>query len=100
MNRIIILAIATAVGFARPGPASAIDVPPPGAAGCSGCHPMGPSVATPVTRLVARNAADIVAAMLEFRAGKRPETVMGRIAKGFTDDEIKAIAAWYAAQKD
>jgi len=25
---------------------------------------------------------------------------MDRIAKGFTDDEIRAIAAWYAAQKD
>ena len=24
---------------------------------------------------------------------------MDRIAKGFTDDEIRAIAAWYAAQK-
>ena len=46
-----------------------------------------------------RNAPEIVSAMLEFRAGQRPGTVMGRIAKGFTDDEIKAIAAWYAAQK-
>jgi len=25
--------------------------------------------------------------------------VMDRIAKGFTDAEIQAIAAWYAAQK-
>jgi cytochrome c553 len=25
---------------------------------------------------------------------------MDRIAKGFSDDEIKAIAAWYAKQKD
>jgi len=26
--------------------------------------------------------------------------VMGRIAKGYSDDEVKAIAAWYGAQKD
>jgi cytochrome c553 len=38
--------------------------------------------------------------MQEFRAGQRPATVMDRIAKGFSEDEIKAIAAWYAAQKD
>jgi cytochrome c553 len=25
---------------------------------------------------------------------------MGRIAKGFSDDEIKAIAAWYGAHQD
>ena len=38
--------------------------------------------------------------MQGFRSGQVPATVMNRIAKGFTDDEIKAIAAWYGAQKD
>ena len=56
-------------------------------------------IETPVPRLAGRNAAEIVAAMQEFRRGQRPGTVMDRIAKGFTDDEIRAIAAWYAAQK-
>jgi cytochrome c553 len=79
--------------------ASAIDMPPPGAAACSGCHPAG-RVETPVTRLTGRNPSDIVTAMQEFRSGQRPGTVMDRIAKGFSDDEIKAIAAWYAKQKD
>jgi len=36
--------------------------------------------------------------MLAFRSGERPATVMGRIAKGFSDDEIRAIAAWVARQ--
>jgi cytochrome c553 len=26
--------------------------------------------------------------------------VMDRIAKGFSDDEVKAIADWYGGQKD
>ena len=51
-------------------------------------------------RLIGRNPADIVTAMQAFQSGQRPSTVMDRIAKGFTDDEIKAIAAWYGAQKD
>jgi cytochrome c553 len=41
--------------------------------------------------------AEIVAAMQAFRSGERPSTVMGRIAKGFSDDEIRALAAWLAA---
>jgi len=90
----VVILLATA-GFAF-----AAEPPPPGAAGCSGCHPASQGVDTQVTRLNGRNAPEIVSAMLEFRAGQRPGTVMGRIAKGFTDDEIKAIAAWYAAQKD
>jgi cytochrome c553 len=38
--------------------------------------------------------------MLAFRAGQKPASVMNRIAKGFSDAEIKAIAAWYGAQKN
>ena len=34
-----------------------------------------------------------------FRDGSLPATVMNRIAKGFSEDELRAIAAWLAAQK-
>jgi cytochrome subunit of sulfide dehydrogenase len=78
--------------------AGATALPPPGVAACSGCHAKsGGDPAMP--QLAGRSASEIVAAMDAFRAGKRPATVMDRIAKGFTDDEIAAIAAWYAAQK-
>jgi sulfide dehydrogenase cytochrome subunit len=73
---------------------------PPGAAACLGCHSASRWVATPVPRLNARPAADIVTAMQEFRTGKRPATVMDKIAKGFSESEIIAIAAWYAARKE
>jgi sulfide dehydrogenase cytochrome subunit len=72
---------------------------PPGASSCSGCHAAGAAVQTPVPPLAGRPADDTVAAVQAFRAGARPATVMDRIAKGFSDDEIAAIAAWYAAQK-
>jgi len=97
-NRILrILAAAALAAFSAA--ASAADIPP-GAAACSGCHPARAGVDTPVPRLVGRDAAQMVAAMADFGAGKRPATIMDRVAKGFTDDEIKAIAAWFAAQKD
>jgi sulfide dehydrogenase cytochrome subunit len=73
--------------------------PPPGASSCSGCHAPSAAVETPVPRLVGRPALEIVAAMQAFRDGGRPATVMDRIAKGFTDPETAAIAAWYAGQK-
>jgi len=78
------------------GPADA----PSGAMSCSGCHPAAQKVDTTVPRLVGRNPADIAAAMLAFKSGQLPSTVMDRIAKGFSEDEIKAIAAWYGAQKN
>jgi cytochrome c553 len=70
--------------------------PPAGAAACSGCHAASAGVDTPVPPLVGRNAADTVAQMKAFRAGERDGTIMTRIAKGFTDPEIQAIAVWYA----
>ncbi len=96
--KVICIAAAVTVLFLS-GAGMAADAPP-GAASCSGCHPASRSIATPVPRLNGRDAAQIVTAMQEFRTGRRPATVMDRIAKGFTDGEIEAIAAWYAAQPD
>jgi cytochrome c553 len=73
--------------------------PPAGAAACSGCHPSSARASSPVARLAGRDRAEIVKAMHEFRSGERAATVMDRIAKGFTDPEIEAIAAWFAQQK-
>jgi cytochrome subunit of sulfide dehydrogenase len=72
---------------------------PAGAMSCSGCHPAHANVDTPVPRLAGQDPAAIIAAMQAFRSGRRPATVMDRIAKGFSDDEIKSIAAWFGAQR-
>jgi cytochrome c553 len=81
-------------------PATAIAADaPPGALSCSGCHsPNATETSTP-PRLVGRDPAKMVAALQEFRSGQRPATIMDRVVKGFTPDEIQAIATWYGAQK-
>ncbi len=79
--------------------AAGAAAPPPGAAACTGCHPASDKVASPVPRLAGREPADIVAAFQAFRFGQRYATVMDRIAKGFSDDEVRAIAEWYGAQR-
>jgi cytochrome subunit of sulfide dehydrogenase len=87
------------ISLSSPASAAAAEAPP-GASSCSGCHASSAAVRTPVAGLVGRPAAEIVAALQAFRAGQRPATVMDRIAKGFSESEIAAIAAWYAAQKN
>jgi cytochrome subunit of sulfide dehydrogenase len=92
--------VAAAIGFVSIAAAVVASAEPPaGAAACSGCHPASTRVTSPVPRLAGRDAAAIVKAMQDFRSGTRAGTVMDRIAKGFTDEEIQAIAAWYATQK-
>jgi cytochrome subunit of sulfide dehydrogenase len=81
-----------------PGAAIAADAPP-GASSCSGCHsPSATETSTP-PRLIGRDPAKIVSALQEFRSGQRAATIMDRVVKGFTPEEIQAIAAWYGAQK-
>ena len=93
------LAIAVAMAVAWYQPLLAASEPPPGAASCSGCHATGAASASSVPRLYGRDAGEITTAMNGFRDGSLPATVMNRIAKGFSDDELRAIATWLAAQK-
>jgi cytochrome subunit of sulfide dehydrogenase len=72
--------------------------PPPGATTCSGCHPPSGS-ASSITPINGRDAGELDARMEAFRSAERPSTVMGRLMKGFSPDEIHAIATWIAAQK-
>jgi cytochrome subunit of sulfide dehydrogenase len=94
------ITVAVAVVVASTAPAlAASPEPPAGAASCSGCHAANAAANTPVPRLNGRNAAEIVTQMQAFRTGAQPSTVMDRIAKGYSDPEITAIATWYAQQK-
>jgi cytochrome subunit of sulfide dehydrogenase len=73
---------------------------PAGAMSCSGCHAMAKGIDSAVPRLHGRPAAEIATAMRDFQKGERAPTVMGRIAKGYSDAEIDALAQWFAAQKE
>jgi cytochrome subunit of sulfide dehydrogenase len=92
-------AVAAVYLFACMATAGAASVPPPGAASCTGCHATNTNVETNVPRIAGRGAAEIVAAMEAFRSGQKPATVMDRIAKGFTEAEIRAVADWLSQQK-
>lgn len=92
------VAVAVATVMASSLPVLAASELPPGAASCSGCHSAG-ATASSIPRLYGRDAGNIMTAMTGFRDGSLPSTVMNRIAKGFSDDELRAIAAWLAAQK-
>jgi len=95
INRMLV-ALALALPSSHAGAAS---LAPAGVAACSNCHPRSAGGEPVLAPLAGRSANEIVGAMDAFRSGKRPATVMDRIAKGFTADETAAIAAWYAAQK-
>jgi cytochrome subunit of sulfide dehydrogenase len=69
------------------------------AANCTGCHGFNGASAGDIPSIAGMDQARMVALMREFRDGKREATVMHQHAKGYTDDQIEAIAAWFARQK-
>lgn len=66
------------------------------AEGCVGCHGPGARGSGSVVGLAGRDARELATAMMAFRAGERTGTIMNRIAKGYTDAEIAAVAAYLA----
>ena len=79
------------------GPASAADNKAEMLANtCAGCHGTDGSSHGPVTPTIASLSKDyFVSSMKDFKAGKRTSTVMDRIAKGYSDEEVEAMANYF-----
>ena len=70
------------------------------AAACANCHGTQGQALAPLQPLAGLPEAVIVQRMQDFKAGNVPSaTVMHQLAKGYSDAQIIAIAAYFAAQK-
>jgi sulfide dehydrogenase cytochrome subunit len=68
------------------------------AANCASCHGLQgrPAKGSEVTPLAGRPAAELEGMLSAFKRGERPGTVMPQLAKGYGDDEIAALAAYFS----
>jgi cytochrome c553 len=69
------------------------------AAGCSGCHGTDGMAMANSPTLAGRSRDELARLLRDFKSGARPGTVMPQLAKGYSDAEIDALAAWFASQK-
>jgi sulfide dehydrogenase cytochrome subunit len=66
---------------------------------CAGCHGTdGSSVGPSSPHLAGMNQDYFTEAMQDYKDGKRNPTIMDRLAKGYTDEQIAAMAEFFAAQ--
>ncbi|MCR0982771.1 c-type cytochrome [Roseomonas populi] len=63
---------------------------------CVACHGPRGAGSGSVPPLAGRDASELAAAMAAFRANERPATIMNRIARGYTEAETAAVAAYFA----
>ncbi len=74
-------------------------VKPAKIAQCVGCHgENGNSVVPNFPKLAGQHANYTIKQLKDFRDGFRKDATMSTFAKGLTDEEIKEIAEYYAAQ--
>jgi cytochrome subunit of sulfide dehydrogenase len=69
------------------------------AATCANCHGTNGNARGDMKPLAGVSADKIVSAMADFKSGAMPATIMHQIAKGYTDEQIRLIASYLAAQK-
>ncbi len=67
------------------------------AGACQGCHGVAGQGVHGIPQIKdAHSRADFVTMMQAFRANQREATVMGRIARGYDEAQIAALAVFYA----
>ena len=67
-------------------------------ASCEGCHGSDGESPGAIPSIAGKSADYLIEALEGFRSGERPATVMGRHVKGYSEDEIRLIAEYFASQ--
>jgi sulfide dehydrogenase cytochrome subunit len=65
--------------------------------GCQGCHGVSGQGGSGIPSIKANHSRDeFIALMRSFSANEKPATVMGRISRGYTPEQVALLAAHYA----
>ena len=97
---LIVAALAALLGAAHvAGQGTGSNVARSLAATCANCHGTNGVSVGEVASLASRPKDETVRKMQDFKAGRVPGTIMPQLAKGYTDEQIDLIAAWFAAQR-
>jgi cytochrome c553 len=70
------------------------------AANCAACHGTfgRPAPGSTLPGLAGTRKEELLTALTEFKAGRRPATLMHQISKGYTDEELAALADYFSKQ--
>lgn len=69
------------------------------AAACANCHGTEGRAEPGMIGLAGRNKDELLQQLLAFKNGQRPATIMHQLSKGYSDEQLAQIAAYFAAQK-
>ena len=65
---------------------------------CAACHGTKGKSPGAIPSIDGKSAKFLFESLKEFQTGARPSTVMGRHAKGYSDEELRLIAEFFSKQ--
>lgn len=69
------------------------------AATCANCHGTNGHSQGGMESLAGETKEKLMQKLMDFRSGEKPATIMHQIVKGYTDEQLELITAYFAAQK-
>ncbi len=69
------------------------------AAACANCHGTHGVAEKGMDSLAGQNRDDLLKKMLDFKTGRKPATLMHQLAKGYSDEQLQQLAAYFASLK-
>ncbi|RVT87816.1 c-type cytochrome [Inhella crocodyli] len=68
------------------------------AATCANCHGTNGKAKGDMKPLAGMPADKLLALWADYKSGAQPATIMHQISKGYTDEQVRLIAAYFASQ--
>ena len=70
------------------------------AANCAACHGTRgkPAAGSTLAGLAGKPRDELLMSMTQFKQGRKPATVMHQLSKGYTDEELAAMADYFSKQ--
>ena len=69
------------------------------AAACAACHGDQGRAQPGMLPLAGVNKAELLKKMTAYKAGVMPSTIMQQLAKGYSDEQLDALATYFSSQK-
>ncbi len=94
-----VLLLLCAAACARDAEQQALAEAPPSIGMCASCHgPTGRSALRGTPHIAGQDEEYLILSMLQYRDGYRPHPAMRAVMGALSEQEIRELARWYAAQ--
>ncbi len=92
--RVVAVLLSASTSQAIADPSKPVPLIAQACAGCHGQYGAGQGATPPIAGTPKE---DFVKVWAAFRANERPATIMNRIARGYTDEEVATLADYFAS---